>query len=84
MVQDGRWLAMTEQERAGIIQQATQGHLTPTLVGEMACAANVGSVLLTHLTHRPPPHTNDYTSWIDDVRKHFSGPVFVAQDLMEF
>jgi len=84
MIQDGRWQSMDEQQRSGIIGQAMQGHLTPNAVGELASCAEVGSVVLTHLSYRPPPNTNKYTSWAAAVRKHFSGPVFIAEDLMEF
>jgi ribonuclease BN (tRNA processing enzyme) len=41
-------------------------------------------VVLTHLTYRPPPHTEQYASWAEEVRRHFSGPVAVAEDMMEF
>jgi len=84
MINDGRWQAMSERERAGIMQQATQGHLTPEAVGQMASRANVKTVVLTHLTYRPPPNTENYAPWVEEVKKHFSGQVVVANDLMEF
>jgi hypothetical protein len=37
--------------------------------------------VMTHLTAKPD---NDYTSWVNDVKKYFSGQVLVAKDLMEF
>jgi len=39
-------------------------------------------VILSHLT--PHPDSDDYTAWAEEVKKHFSGQVPVAQDLMEF
>ena len=39
------------------------------------------TVVLTHLTAKPD---DDYASWVNDVKKHFSGQVLIAKDLMEF
>jgi ribonuclease BN (tRNA processing enzyme) len=75
---------MTDQERTGIMQQAARGHLTPEAVGQMARDANVGAVVLTHLTYRPAPHTENYAPWADEVKRHFSGRVLIARDLMEY
>jgi ribonuclease BN (tRNA processing enzyme) len=82
MIQDGRWKAMTDKERTGITAQATQGHLSPENVGKMAARAGVKTVVLTHLTFTP--NETEYAAWADEVRKHFSGRVIVADDLMEF
>jgi len=82
MIQDGRWQAMTDRERTGITTQATRGHLSPEDVGKMAARAGVKTVVLTHLTFTPDEA--DYAVWADEVRKHFSGRVVVAGDLMEF
>ena len=82
MIQDGRWQAMTDKERTGIATQATQGHLSPEDVGKMAARARVKTVVLTHLTFTP--NETDYAGWADEVRKHFSGRVVIADDLMEF
>ena len=77
----GQWQAMTAAEQAGIKRQMTQGHLSTEDVGRMAAQAAVKTVVLTHLTPKPD---NDYSSWVDDVKKHFSGQVLVAKDLAEF
>ena len=50
-------------------------------IGKMATRANVKTVVLSHLTQRVD---GDYTPWAEEVKKHFSGQVLVAQDLMEF
>jgi ribonuclease BN (tRNA processing enzyme) len=84
MINDGQWQVMSEQERAGILQQAAQGHLTPEVIGQMASRANVKTVVLTHLTYRPPPNTENYAPWANEVKKQFSGRVLIASDLMEF
>jgi ribonuclease BN (tRNA processing enzyme) len=82
MINDGRWQAMSPAEQAGIMRQATQGHMTLDDIGSMATRANVKTVVLSHLTQRVG--TDDYTPWAEAVKKHFAGQVLVAQDLMEF
>ena len=82
MINDGRWQAMTPAEQAGIMQQATQGHMSLDDIAMMATRANVKTVVLSHLTQRVG--TEDYTPWAEEVKKHFSGQVLVAKDLMEF
>ena len=82
MINDGRWQAMTPAEQACIMRQATQGHMTLDDIGKMATRANVKTVVLSHLTQRVG--TDDYTPWAEEVKKHFSGQVLVAKDLMEF
>ena len=82
MINDGRWQAMSAAEQVGIMRQAAQGHMSLDDIGKMATRANVKTVVLSHLTQRVG--TDDYTSWAEDVKKHFSGQVLVAKDLMEF
>jgi len=48
----------------------------------MAAGAKVKTVVLSHLTQRVG--NDDYTPWAEEVKKHFSGDVLVAKDLMEF
>jgi ribonuclease BN (tRNA processing enzyme) len=81
MADDGRWQAMSPAEQAGIVRQMTQGHMTLEEIGKMAASANVKTVVLSHLTHKAD---GDYTPWADEVKKHFSGQVIVAKDLMAF
>ena len=45
--------------------------------------ANVKTVVLSHLSARADG-TDDYTPWVAEVKKYFSGHVLVAKDLMEF
>jgi ribonuclease BN (tRNA processing enzyme) len=82
MINDGRWQAMTPAEQEGIMQQATQGHMSLEDIGKMAGSAEVKTVVLSHLTQRVG--SDDYTPWAEEVKKHFSGQVLVAKDLMEF
>lgn len=57
-------------------------HTTPEEVGRVAQAAGVKMVVLTHLV--TGTRTDGDSAYIEAVKKSFSGPVVVAQDLMEF
>ena len=81
-IRDGRWQVMSEREQAEYIRHMVEEHLTPRQIGTMAARAGVKTVILSHLT--PRPGSDDYAPWADEVRKHFSGQVLVAKDLMEF
>ena len=82
MIKDGRWQAMTATEQEGIMLQATQGHMDLDNIGMMATQAGVRKVVLSHLTRRA--ENANYEPWAEQVRKHFSGEVVIAEDLMEF
>jgi ribonuclease BN (tRNA processing enzyme) len=81
MIESGQWQRMTEAERDGLARQGTFGHMTQRMLGEMAARANVKTVVLTHLTYSP---SGNYERRAEEVRKYYSGPVILAQDLMEF
>src|SRR5215470_2352010 len=81
LLRSGQWQIMTADEQERIKLQMTQGHLSTADVGEMATRAGVKTVILTHLTFKAD---DDYTVWVTDVKKHFSGEVLVAKDLKEF
>jgi ribonuclease BN (tRNA processing enzyme) len=83
MIDTGQWQAMTPAEQEGITRQATQGHMTLEIIGKMAERANVKTVVLSHLSARADG-TDNYAPWAAEVKKHFSGEVLVANDLMEF
>jgi ribonuclease BN (tRNA processing enzyme) len=53
------------------------GHLTPSLAGEIAARANVGKLVLTHFY----PEC-DQTDIEKECRKTYSGPLVLAEDLM--
>ena len=53
------------------------GHLTPSLVGDMATQARVKQLILTHLY----PEC-DQADLVAQCRKTFQGPVRIAEDLM--
>jgi ribonuclease BN (tRNA processing enzyme) len=81
-IRDGRWQAMSPKEQKEYIRHMVEEHITPEQIGKMASRANVKTVILSHLT--PRPDSDDYTAWAEEVRKHFSGQVLVAEDLKEF
>jgi ribonuclease BN (tRNA processing enzyme) len=55
------------------------GHLTPSLAGKMASAANVKKLVLTHFY--PPCDEADIAA---QCRKTYQGPLALASDLMTF
>jgi ribonuclease BN (tRNA processing enzyme) len=81
LLRGGQWQIMTADEQERIKLQMTRGHLSTADVGEMATRAGVKTVILTHLTFTSD---DDYTAWVADVKKHFSGELLVAKDLKEF
>jgi ribonuclease BN (tRNA processing enzyme) len=81
LVRSGQWQVMTSEEQARIKRQMAEGHLSTDDVGNIATRAGVKAVVLTHLTWKA---NDDYSAWADEVKKHFSGPVFIAKDLKEF
>ena len=68
---------MTPEEQAGLLRHHIEEHLLPDELGKLAARANVKTVVLTHLN-------DDYVPFAEEVKKHFSGPVLIAKDLMEF
>jgi ribonuclease BN (tRNA processing enzyme) len=65
----------------GMMRHMTEEHTVPEDIGLLAKAAGVKKVILTHLV---PGGDEPDTRYTDGVRKHFSGPVEVARDLMVF
>ena len=55
-----------------------KGHLTPSMAGEMAARAGVGKLVLTHFY----PDCDD-VDIEQECRKTYSGPLLLAEDLME-
>ena len=80
-IKAGRWRQRTLEEQNNLIRHHIEEHLLPEDLGKMAARADVKTVVMTHL--QPSPD-DDYSRYIDEVKKHYSGQVFVAKDLMEF
>jgi len=80
-IKAGRWQRRNSEEQKNLIRHHIEEHLLPEDLGKMAARANVKTVVMTHL--QPSPN-NDYSRYIEEVKKHYSGEVLVANDLMEF
>jgi len=81
LIRSGQWQVMTAEEQARIKRQMAEGHLSTEDVGKIAARAAVKTVVLSHLTWKAD---DDYSTWADEVKKNFSGPVLFAKDLKEF
>jgi ribonuclease BN (tRNA processing enzyme) len=81
LMKSGQWSVMTSEEQARIKQQMSEGHLSTDDVGQIAQRAGVKIVILSHLTWKAD---DDYSTWADEVKKRFSGPVLIAKDFKEF
>ena len=77
------WQRKSAIEKRDWLQHQQNEHLSPEAVGELAAAAGVKSVVLTHLTPSGIAK-DDYARWAERVRKKFSGEVRVATDLARF
>ncbi|MGQ7246330.1 MBL fold metallo-hydrolase [Halomonas sp. V046] len=68
------------QALPAMLQHMQQNHLTPEEVGNIAVAANVGEVVLTHIVPGMDNETglDSYTNGVSNV---FDGPVSLARDL---
>jgi ribonuclease BN (tRNA processing enzyme) len=80
-IKAGRWQLMTPEQQKNLIRHHIEEHLLPDDLGKMAARANVKAVVMTHL--QPSPN-DDYSRYVNDVKKSYSGRVLVAKDLMEF
>jgi ribonuclease BN (tRNA processing enzyme) len=82
-IQIGRWQAMTPKQQEESIRHNIEEHVTSEQVGQMAARAGVKTVVLTHLPATADPK-DEYARFGELVKKHFSGQVLIAKDLMEF
>jgi ribonuclease BN (tRNA processing enzyme) len=77
----GIWQAKTPAEQEGFLRHMHEEHVTPEDVGKMATKAGVKTVVMTHLG--PSVIANDdYQRYADEAKKHFSGSIVLAKDLM--
>ncbi len=58
-------------------------HTTAEEVGKIAAQAKVKHLVLTHLVPSDDPNIID-ADWLNEVNKHYRGPVTVGKDLMRF
>jgi ribonuclease BN (tRNA processing enzyme) len=74
---------LSAEQRASLMAHLAQDHLTPEQVGELAKAARVKQLVLSHLAPGldSESSTDGYSA---GVRRSYHGPVTVAEDLMVF
>jgi len=77
------WQLMTPEQQSAFMRHQREEHLFPDELGKMAARAGVKTVILTHITATVNPN-DDYVRLAEEVKKHFSGQVLIAKDLMEF
>ena len=77
------WQLMTPEQQSAFMRHQREEHLFADEVGKMAARAGVKTVVLTHITATGNPN-DDYVRLAEEVKKHFSGQVLIAKDLMEF
>jgi hypothetical protein len=82
-IASGRWQTMNAAQQAGSLRHMNEEHLTPEEVGRIASRANVKTVVLSHIPATTNPN-DDYMRFGEKVRQHFSGQVFIADDLKEY
>ena len=69
-------------QREALMTHMREDHTAAEEIGRVASLAGVKRVILTHLVGGT--RTEDEALYLAGVRKHYSGPVVVARDLMEF
>jgi ribonuclease BN (tRNA processing enzyme) len=79
----GQWARRTPEEQASYLRHNATEHITPEAVGNMAARAGVKTVVLTHLPAMADSN-DDYSRFVAEVNKNFTGAVLVAHDLAEF
>ena len=57
-------------------------HTSAEQAGQVAAAAGVKTLVLSHLVPAEDPSVPD-TEWISAARRHYRGPIIVGRDLME-
>jgi ribonuclease BN (tRNA processing enzyme) len=78
----GQWQKMSESEHTGWEMHMSQEHITPEMAGEIANAAGVRTLVLSHLSASGTDN-DDYARFVQAATRHFHGRLIVAKDLME-
>lgn len=65
-----------------LVRHIVEAHTKPDEVGEVATAANVGKLVLTHFVPTGLPKFDNPQAWIDSVRQTYAGEIVVGEDLM--
>jgi ribonuclease BN (tRNA processing enzyme) len=83
MKRNGNWQDKTQSEQEGWIRHMHEEHVSPAEVGKMGAKAGVKTIVMTHFGPSLNPN-DDYQRFAEEAKKHFSGDVKVAKDLMQF
>jgi ribonuclease BN (tRNA processing enzyme) len=75
-------LVLKTKNGATLKKHLLDSHTTTEDVGRIAAAAGVKVLVLSHFVPGDDPLVTD-DNWTEDVKKHFSGRIIVAKDLME-
>jgi ribonuclease BN (tRNA processing enzyme) len=75
-------LVLKTKNGATLKKHLMDSHTTTDDVGRIAAAAGVKVLVLSHFVPGDDPLVTD-DNWTEGVKKHFSGRVIVAKDLME-
>jgi len=71
-------------QREGLLKHLQTEHTTPEEIGRVAKEAGVKLVVLTHIVAGSTPPADADASYIEAVKRNYSGQVVVGRDLMEF
>ena len=74
---------MPARARAQLEQHLSTHHLTPDAVGQLAAGAGVKALVITHFAAGTPDPERT-KGYVAQIRKHFAGPVTLANDLDRF
>jgi ribonuclease BN (tRNA processing enzyme) len=75
-------LVLKTRNGATLKKHLLESHTTTEDVGRIAAAAGVKVLVLSHFVPGDDPLVTD-DNWTEDVKKHFSGRIVVARDLMQ-
>ncbi|MGK6317357.1 MBL fold metallo-hydrolase [Neorhizobium sp. DT-125] len=78
----GQWDRMSATEKQGWEKHMSEEHITPEQAGELAAAAEVKTLVLSHLSASGKDN-DDYTRFAEAAAKKFKGRIVVAKDLMQ-
>jgi ribonuclease BN (tRNA processing enzyme) len=75
-------LRTTQAIRTGLQRSVKTDHTSPEVIGKLAKAARVKSVVLSHFV--PCADSDPDSVYVDGVKAHYGGPVTAAQHLQAF
>jgi len=82
MKKNGNWDTKTADEKEGWIRHMKEEHVRPEEVGQMAAAAGVKTVVMTHFSPSVDPK-DDLKRYVAAARRFYAGRIVLAKDLMK-